>query len=56
MGPITRRLNMSLLGANMSPGTDAPPTTQLMWLKEKKVDLTLGIMVNPGHNLHQGSS
>jgi hypothetical protein len=26
----------------------APPTTQLMWLKEKKVDLTLGIMVNPG--------
>ena len=26
----------------------APPTTQLMWLKEKKVDLALGIMVNPG--------
>jgi hypothetical protein len=25
-----------------------PPTTQLMWLKEKKVDLALGIMVNPG--------
>ena len=26
----------------------SPPTTQLMWLKENKVDLTLGVMVNPG--------
>jgi branched-chain amino acid transport system substrate-binding protein len=26
----------------------SPPTTQLMWLKEKGVDLALGIMVNPG--------
>ena len=26
----------------------APPTTQLMWLKEKKVNLALGVMVNPG--------
>jgi hypothetical protein len=26
----------------------APPTTQLMWLKQNKVDLALGIMVNPG--------
>ena len=26
----------------------APPTTQLMWLKEKKVDLALGVMINPG--------
>jgi len=26
----------------------SPPTTQLMWLKENKVDLALGIMVNPG--------
>jgi branched-chain amino acid transport system substrate-binding protein len=26
----------------------APPTTQLMWLKENKVDLALGVMVNPG--------
>jgi hypothetical protein len=25
-----------------------PPTTQLMWLKEKKVNLALGIMINPG--------
>jgi hypothetical protein len=24
------------------------PTTQLMWLKENKVDLALGIMINPG--------
>lgn len=26
----------------------SPPTTQLMWLKEKGVDLALGIMINPG--------
>jgi hypothetical protein len=26
----------------------APPTTQLMWLKENKVDLAIGIMINPG--------
>jgi hypothetical protein len=26
----------------------AGPTTQLMWLKEKKVDLALGVMINPG--------
>lgn len=26
----------------------SPPTTQLSWLKDNKVDLTLGCMVNPG--------
>jgi hypothetical protein len=26
----------------------SPPTTQLMWLKQNKVDLTLGVMINPG--------
>ncbi|MCJ7654281.1 MAG: hypothetical protein MUO97_03095, partial [Dehalococcoidia bacterium] len=26
----------------------APPTTQLLWLKDKKVDLALGVMINPG--------
>jgi branched-chain amino acid transport system substrate-binding protein len=26
----------------------APPTTQLMWLKDKKIDLAIGIMINPG--------
>jgi ABC-type branched-subunit amino acid transport system substrate-binding protein len=26
----------------------APPTTQLSWLKEKGVDLALGVMINPG--------
>jgi hypothetical protein len=25
-----------------------PPTTQLMWLKEKKVDLAFGVMIDPG--------
>jgi len=26
----------------------SPPTTQLMWLKENKIDLALGVMINPG--------
>jgi hypothetical protein len=26
----------------------SPPTTQLSWLKDNKVDLTLGCMINPG--------
>lgn len=26
----------------------SPPTTQLAWLKDNKVDLALGVMVNPG--------
>jgi hypothetical protein len=26
----------------------APPTTQLLWLKDNNVDLTLGVMINPG--------
>jgi branched-chain amino acid transport system substrate-binding protein len=26
----------------------APPTTQLLWLKKEKVDLALGVMINPG--------
>jgi hypothetical protein len=26
----------------------APPTTQLLWLKSHKVDLALGVMINPG--------
>ncbi len=26
----------------------APPTTQLQWLKDNNVDLTLGVMINPG--------
>ena len=26
----------------------APPTTQLMWLKQNKVDLAVGVMINPG--------
>jgi len=25
----------------------SPPTTQLMWLKENKVDLALGVLINP---------
>ena len=26
----------------------SPPTTQLLWLKENKVDLALGVLINPG--------
>jgi hypothetical protein len=25
----------------------APPTTQLLWLRENKVDLALGVLINP---------
>jgi hypothetical protein len=37
------------IGSQYVPVTPtAPPTTQLMWLKDRKVDLALGCMVNPG--------
>ena len=26
----------------------SPPTTQLMWIKQNKVDLAIGVMINPG--------
>jgi hypothetical protein len=44
-----RQKGLTYVGTQYVPLTPtAPPTTQLMWLKERKVDLTLGAMVNPG--------
>jgi hypothetical protein len=43
------KIGYEFVGAQYVPlvATSAP-TTQLMWLKEKGVDLALGVMVNPG--------
>jgi branched-chain amino acid transport system substrate-binding protein len=44
-----KKVGYEFLGSQYVPLVPtAPPTTQLMWLKEKKVDLALGVMVNPG--------
>jgi hypothetical protein len=38
-----------LVGSQLVPLVPtAPPTTQLLWLKDNKVDLALGVMINPG--------
>ena len=38
-----------LVGSQLVPLVPtAPPTTQLSWLKDNKVDLALGVMINPG--------
>lgn len=38
-----------LVGSQLVPLVpQAPPTTQLLWLKDNKVDLALGVMINPG--------
>jgi len=49
MGEYLKKLGYEFVGAQYMPVVPtSPPTTQLMWLKENKVDLALGIMVNPG--------
>jgi len=49
MEAYLKKIGYEFVGSQYVPLVPtAPPTTQLMWLKEKKVDLTLGIMVNPG--------
>jgi hypothetical protein len=49
MEAYLKKIGYEFVGSQYVPLVpSAPPTTQLMWLKEKKVDLTLGIMVNPG--------
>ena len=43
------KVGYEFVGAQYMPVVPtSPPTTQLMWLKENKVDLAVGIMVNPG--------
>ena len=42
-------LGYEFAGAQFVPMVPtAPPTTQLAWLKDNKVDLAIGVMVNPG--------
>ena len=49
MEEYLKKIGYELVGSQYVPLVPtAPPTTQLMWLKEKKVDLALGVMVNPG--------
>jgi len=49
MKAYLEKVGYEFVGAQYVPLVPtSPPTTQLMWLKETKVDLGLGIMVNPG--------
>jgi branched-chain amino acid transport system substrate-binding protein len=42
-------LGYEFVGAQYVPLVPtAPPTTQLLWLKDNNVDLALGVMINPG--------
>ena len=44
-----KKLGYEFVGSQYVPlVATAPPTTQLMWLKKNKVDLTYGNMINPG--------
>lgn len=46
---LTAELGYELVGTQLVPMVPTtPPTTQLMWLKENKVDLALCWMINPG--------
>jgi len=49
MEAYLKKLGYEFVGSQYVPLVPtAPPTTQLMWLKKEKVDLALGVMVNPG--------
>ena len=49
MKAYLEKVGYEFVGAQYVPLVPtAPPTTQLMWLKENKVDLALGVMINPG--------
>jgi len=49
MKAYLEKVGYEFVGAQYVPLVPtSPPTTQLMWLKENKVDLALGTMVNPG--------
>jgi hypothetical protein len=44
-----KKLGYEFVGSQYVPLVPTtPPTTQLMWLKEKKVDLAFGVMIDPG--------
>jgi len=49
MEAYLKKVGYELAGSQYVPLVPtSPPTTQLMWLKQNKVDLALGIMINPG--------
>jgi ABC-type branched-subunit amino acid transport system substrate-binding protein len=49
MRAYLEKIGYEFVGAQYVPLVPtSPPTTQLMWLKENKVDLALGVMINPG--------
>lgn len=49
MKAYLEKIGYEFVGAQFVPLVPtSAPTTQLAWLKENKVDLTLGVMVNPG--------
>jgi hypothetical protein len=49
MEAYLKKLGYDFVGIQYVPLVPtSPPTTQLMWLKQSKVDLALGAMVNPG--------
>ena len=44
-----KKLGYEFVGRQFVPLVPtSPPTTQLLWLKKNKVDLALGVMINPG--------
>ena len=49
MKAYLEKVGYEFLGSQYVPLVPtSPPTTQLMWLKENKVDLAIGVMINPG--------
>jgi hypothetical protein len=49
MEAYLKKVGYDFVGAQYVPVVPtSPPTTQLMWLKQNKVDLALGVMVQPG--------
>jgi hypothetical protein len=49
MKAYLEKIGYEFMGAQYVPLVPtSPPTTQLSWLKEKGVDLALGVMINPG--------
>ena len=49
MKAYLEKIGYEFVGAQFVPMVPtAPPTTQLAWLKDNKVDLALGVMINPG--------
>jgi hypothetical protein len=49
MEAYLKKLGYEFVGSQYVPLVPTtPPTTQLMWLKEKKVDLAFGVMIDPG--------